>query len=173
MDVKQLRQRCEARLRAVDLPEPFDVDQFTQRLARQRGRPIKLLPHEFRAAPCGAWIPRATEDCIYFARDTGPLHREHIILHELCHLLCGHQPTSVIDPALLGALFTHLHPSLVERYLQRQTYVSEDDQEAELLATLILERAARERGRETLSPSHETTELLDRLQASLERPGEG
>jgi hypothetical protein len=64
MDIKQLRQRCEARLRAVNLPEPFDVDQFTLQLARQRGRPIRLLPHELPAAPCDAWIPRATEDCI-------------------------------------------------------------------------------------------------------------
>ncbi len=37
---RELRRRCEERLRTIELPEPFDVRVFCDQVARDRGRPM-------------------------------------------------------------------------------------------------------------------------------------
>ncbi|WP_162562076.1 ImmA/IrrE family metallo-endopeptidase [Salinispora vitiensis] len=39
---------------------------------------------------CGLWVTTATKDYIAFERQTSPAHQDHIVLHELGHILCGH-----------------------------------------------------------------------------------
>jgi hypothetical protein len=142
MDLQALRQRCEGRLQKLELSYPFDVQQFCRAVERRRGRPIALCPVENRAGPYGAWVAGPTADYVFYERQTSPLHQVHIILHELCHLLCGHQPVSVADAALRELLFPDLSPASVRGVLQRGHGASDDDREAELLASLILERVA-------------------------------
>ena len=173
MDLKLLRTRCETRLGELQLPAPFDVEQFCRSIGERRGRPILLHSIESPAGPCGTWLAGRTNDHIFYERDTSPLHQEHIILHEVSHLLCGHRGGSVSAGDLQALLLPDLHPEMVESVLRRRAYSTTDEQEAELLASLILERVARARSTPTATPDAETASLLRRLHASLEQPGEG
>ncbi|MEV0614702.1 hypothetical protein AB0I81_15335 [Nonomuraea sp. NPDC050404] len=83
-------------------------------------------------------------DIIRYQPYTTALHQEHIILHELAHLLLGH------DPARLHRIvFPSLDPKMVAtvlgqtNYLGRTTYEERVEYEAEYVATRILERARR------------------------------
>ena len=147
MDRARLRRRCESRLRELELPVPFDVRVFCEGLARRRGRPILLRPLP-RASGCtGLWVATPAADVVFYEPETSPLHQEHIILHELCHLLLGHAPVGAPPRAQAGpaGLLPDLRPDAVRRMLHRAGYPTEEDREAELLASMILEGASRPR----------------------------
>jgi hypothetical protein len=128
------------------LPTPFDAVALVARLAEQRGRPIELIPVAARPdVPCGLLMVTDRADCILYATDTTALHQQHILLHEAAHLVCGHdRSTTMAPPAGTEALLPHLPDSLVHRVLGRTVYSQPQEQEAELLASLIRSRAARD-----------------------------
>ncbi|MFF7981768.1 hypothetical protein ACFZDK_22000 [Streptomyces sp. NPDC007901] len=79
----------------LDLPTPFDTARFVDMRARTRGRPIELVPVSARPhLPCGLLVTTDRTDRILCPADTTPLHQQHIQLHEVAHLLCGHHETS-------------------------------------------------------------------------------
>ncbi len=53
VDITVIRARCEARLRGLDLPDPFDASAFCRALAGRRGRPIALHGFHSLDGPCG------------------------------------------------------------------------------------------------------------------------
>ena len=142
MDLASLRRRCERRLRSLELPVPFDAHAFSADLASRRGRPIYLHPIASRDGPWGLWVATPSADFIFFEEATSPLHQQHIILHELSHLVCDHTPLPVTDPALHELLLPNLAPGAIQRVLRRVAYSNEDEREAELLASLILGQTA-------------------------------
>jgi hypothetical protein len=169
MDLKRLRQRCEARLRDLDLPAPFDIDSFRGVLETRRGRPIRLCPMISRAGPWGLWAAGPDADYIFYEQATSPLHREHIILHEASHLICGHCPVPLSEEEGSRLLFPDLDVETVKRVLGRVAYSGDEEREAELLASLILERAGRGVASRARTAALEHAALLDRLGAALEQ----
>lgn len=156
----------------LELPSPFDPAAFVALLAERRGRPIELLPITVRhSLPCGLLATTDRADYILYAADTTALHRQHIVLHETAHLLWGHAGTS--DPASLGLLTPHLTGSLVRRVLGRTVYTEPQEQEAEFLASLILQRALRnDRGPGAPSPGQAPLgSLVGRPPERLTPPG--
>jgi hypothetical protein len=135
--LRELRRRCEDRLQDVELPTPFDVRRFAEMVAARRDRAILLKGIHTEGETLGAWVPLARGDVIVFEERTSTLHQQHIILHELSHLLCGHhadaRPTDLLPD---------LRPEVVEAVLHRHRYSTEAELEAELMASLIRERAA-------------------------------
>ncbi len=168
MGLKQLRRRCEAMLRTLDLPTPFDARSFCGALASQRRRPILLQPVAGGVGPFGLWVATPSADFIFYQQETSPLHREHIILHEVCHLLCGHQAAPVSETEFSRLLFPNLGPETVKAVLARGAYCVEDELEAELLATLIQERASAAAPSGAPGVDADTDRILRRLEASLE-----
>ncbi|MFF4673991.1 hypothetical protein ACFY1C_29820 [Streptomyces sp. NPDC001279] len=67
---------------------PLDVEELCQALSRRRGRPLYL-----RAVPLpvpgasGMWVEYDDYDVILYQQETTRLHQEHIILHEVGHIL--------------------------------------------------------------------------------------
>src|SRR4051812_7042898 len=59
--LEQVRARCERLLAEVDLPVPFDMNEFCQRLGEQRERPVTLVPlnNTEAALASGAWVELA------------------------------------------------------------------------------------------------------------------
>jgi hypothetical protein len=173
MDLDDVRHRCQARLRALDgLPWHVDAYALARWLAERRGRPIILRPLA-GSGPCGVWVPLPTADHVFYEQHTSPLHQEHIILHELSHLILGHRPGALSDMAAAQLLLPHLTPELVRAVLQRSAYADDQEQEAEVFASLLLER--RGQGAPSSEPAvpGSTHALLDRLGQSLEgRPGD-
>ena len=138
------RRRCQARLRQLALPEPFDLAALCRLVSTGRGRELHVrgIPGPAsRARPCGIWIATEGDDWIFVDQQTSPLHRQHIVLHELAHMLCGHTASELPENDMLRRLFPDLSPAMVKSVLSRSSYQSEYEREAELLASLILARA--------------------------------
>jgi len=138
-----MRSRCARILADLPVPEPFDVDALCDVVAKRRGRSILLIPMAGDGHLNGYWLPMDTYDRIYYEEGTTRPHQDHIILHELSHMLCGHDPESIASrPDLIAAWFPDIDPSQVCGVLAREPECSGGGEaEAELLASLILQRA--------------------------------
>src|SRR5690348_8656507 len=127
-----LTARCRARLDELDLPRPFDVRAMCADLGRRRGRPVELVEMALPAdAPSGLWLSTGQRDYIVYEQATSLLHQEHIILHELSHMLCGHTGGSRLREEHASRLFPQLDSGMIRRVLGRAGYTSEEEQEAE------------------------------------------
>jgi len=134
----QVRRACEAMLRALDLPVPFTVDAFCVNLGSDRGRSVRLrtIPADVDA-PCGLWVSTSDADYVFHQTATSLLHQEHIILHELAHMIFDHTRGGDAGEELRRELLPDLDPDVVSRVLARTSYDSLQEQEAETLADLI------------------------------------
>lgn len=136
---RQLRRRCEDRLRALAPDGQIHLDHFIAAIVAGRPRPLSFAPISLLGKPYGLWLTDGETECICYERDTTPAHQRHIILHELCHLLCGHQPLGI---AAFNSPFLHLDSDRLQAIMLRSGYTQEQEREAEILASLISERAS-------------------------------
>ncbi|MFJ5550352.1 hypothetical protein [Streptomyces sp. NPDC093225] len=122
-------------------------------MAARRGRPIRLHPLPKEAAEsgvCGLWVGTATVDYVFYEAQTSRLHQEHIVLHELGHILFDHNSLEGQDsgsgdtPVILG----------------RTNYTTRQEQEAEMLASLIRIEAG-------LVPGRAPEGTLEKLESAL------
>lgn len=141
MGLRAIRRECQATLRQVPLPSPFSLPAFCEVISARRGRRLRLVPKQTRLGPCGVWLAFPDADYVIYEPETIALHRRHIILHELGHLLCDHDPHEAIDDKLLRQLFPSLDTNVVRRVLGRTTYSAVEEQQAEVMASLVQERA--------------------------------
>jgi hypothetical protein len=135
--------RCAAIIAELDIPEPFDLGQFLASLVIQRNKLIYL--HPFRSGPgvpCGLWIGTAEADHVFHEEGTTPWHKTHIVLHEIAHMLLGHDGGTRAWHGLARLLAPDVDPALVRLVLGRSAYTSTEEREAETLASLILGQAA-------------------------------
>ncbi|MEV5598087.1 hypothetical protein [Streptomyces sp. NPDC052496] len=98
--------------------------------------------HVAKIEACGLWLATDTDDHIFFEARTAPLHQEHIVLHEIGHLLFDHQMAADGRHGGLGTVLADLSPRLIQRLLARTNYSTRQEQEAEMLASLIRTHAA-------------------------------
>ncbi len=169
-EYRQLTRRCRLTAGSLPLPDPFDVQQFVQLLATARGRPITVLPVPSRPhGPCGLLAVTDEVDYILYTTDTSPMHQQHILLHEIAHLLCEHHktPAGAEGGSPEGDLFSRLPADLVRRVLGRSAYSQPQEQEAELLASLIQCRIQQEAARPP-APSVRHSALGTLLGSALE-----
>lgn len=173
MDLGAVRKRCETTLRTVTIPDPFDVNDFAAVVSLRRGRPLHLLAKQTSLGPCGVWVALPNADYVFYEPDTSLLHRDHIVLHELGHLLQELEPTESMDEAVLRELFPGLDVDVVRRVLGRTSYSAVEEQEAELIATMVTELVHRRALSEQSGPADDG--LRDRLQSTLgaQRRGSG
>jgi hypothetical protein len=132
----------------VSVPDPFDLAVFCAEVARCRGRPLFLheVPVPAAGSPCGAWLATDTGDHIFHAAGTTALHRQHIVLHEIAHLLCNHTAGDVGFAELASLLLPDIDPATVTSVLARTSYEARQEQMAEMMASLILGRSDRRDG---------------------------
>lgn len=154
MRERELRRRCRQLLNELDIRPPLDVVELCRRVGDKRGRPIRLVPHPIPVpGPFGVWISTEAVDYILYQRETSKSHQGHIVLHELGHILAGHRSDEE-DDALLSELYPQvepdelrkqypdLEPDAVRRALRRTSYDTEQEREAETVATIILQWAS-------------------------------
>lgn len=126
----------------LDIPAPFDLAEFISGLERQRRRPIRLCPFSSGpGAPCGMWIGTANADFLYYEEGTTPYHQDHIALHEAAHMMLGHRGATEVWERLVSLLVPDVDPQLVQLIMGRSVYGSQEERDAETLASLIHERA--------------------------------
>lgn len=142
MRERALRRQCRRLLGELDIQAPLDVTELCHRLSRRRERPIQLLAHPIPVpGPFGCWISTQQADYIFYQQETTPDHQSHIILHELGHIISGHD-SDESDDELLDDLYPDLEPDTVRRALRRTAYDTEQEREAETVATIIKEWAS-------------------------------
>jgi hypothetical protein len=99
------------------------------------------MPGLSATAPCGMWLSVGQTDYIFFEANTSRLHSEHIILHELGHILSDHALSTSVADSVFHQLMPDLDPSTIRRVLGRVSYTNEQEQEAEMLASLVRAKA--------------------------------
>ncbi|MGF1425602.1 ParH-like protein [Kitasatospora sp. LaBMicrA B282] len=156
-----LWRRCRRIAESLPLPEPFDIPTLTESLAGLRGKPIELVPLSGpEHSPCGILIGTDRADYIGYPVNTTALHQQHIVLHEIGHLLCGHAGISPLGATAVRTLTPRLSDELVRRVLGRSAYSESQEQEAELIASLALQRVLRRPG----PPAGAVGELADQVE---------
>lgn len=86
--VRAMAEKLVARL--PGLPQPWDVEELCQALGRARGRALKLHSADLPALPFGMWYDDGATDHIIIRSSATGYYRDHIVLHEICHMLAGH-----------------------------------------------------------------------------------
>lgn len=137
----RLQAHCQQILRDLHAPHPYSLDavlSWMQSL-RQRRVILKELPQQAAVAgACGLWLGTDDTDFVFYEARTAPLHREHIILHEIGHMLSDHRRAAHDDiDGTLEGLLSGLHPHLIKRLMARTSYTTVEEQEAEMLASLM------------------------------------
>jgi hypothetical protein len=149
-----LRRRCRRLLNELDIRPPLDIEELCRRVGETRGKPIRLVPHPIPVpGPFGVWITTENADYILYQQETSKAHQGHIVLHELGHILAGHNSDEEddallaelypdVEPDALRERYPDLEPDAVRRALRRTSYDTEREREAETVATIILEWAS-------------------------------
>jgi hypothetical protein len=132
----------------LTIPEPWDLKSFIDDVARKRGKPIELMPYPGlfgSGQPCGIWIGRTTDDIIVYDDTTSSYHVEHIVLHELGHLLLQHSSHHGSDANALSIheLLPDVDPATVVQVLGRTAYDNEQESQAELFASFLMTESRR------------------------------
>jgi hypothetical protein len=115
------------------------------------------------------WVATPDEDLIVYESRTSRPHQDHIILHELGHMLCGHHATPVTGQEATLLLLPDLDPSMIERVLGRTQYSAVEEREAELVASLILERASQWSLPPSSSVPPDAVAVVERMEHSMMR----
>ena len=121
------------------MPDPWSAEDFVARIARSRGRDIRLLTAPLTTSdPTGFWLSTRIADYIVVAENASGARRDAIIGHELAHIVLGHSPQTTADADGLADLAPSTSPELVVRYLPRHGYEVAIEHEAETLATRLI-----------------------------------
>lgn len=181
------RARCEAAAGEIDIPRPFDLDVFCTRIAAQRGRPLRLVPLEGvpdAATPCGVWVATHNADLIFYEPATSSVHKLHIVLHEVAHLVLGHGAPDRERPGYVSRLLSTGQDALADddelddlgeldldqllHILGRTSYTDGEERDAELLATILSDRALS--ADSPAASTDQATRVLGRLNDAFGHP---
>ncbi|MFD9269743.1 hypothetical protein ACFWB1_12485 [Streptomyces goshikiensis] len=164
---RELRRQCIRLLRDLDIQPPLQVDDLCRRLGARLGKPIRLVAWALPIpGPFGLWMSRPSEEVIFYQEETTRVHQDHIILHEVGHILAEHE-----DDGDAGEHFPDLGPDfppdLIRRGFRRTCYTEDYEREAELVATIIQEWAIII---DYVSPRTHEEPGLDPLRSALNPP---
>jgi hypothetical protein len=114
------------------------------------------------------WISTNMGDFVIYEARTTRAHQEHIIAHELAHILCGHWAVDDAENNVLRQLFPDIAPEVVRRVLLRTRYSDVNEQEAEMMASLLLARGRQRQPSDTAPPLQSPdSEVIYRLRAAI------
>lgn len=134
---RQLRRRCDAALRGIEIPAPWDLDGFLRSLGDRRGREIVLAEApELTNSVSAKWWKDRDRDFIFYAPTQSVFYLELNVFHEVGHMLCGHDHPSAGQPFAGGdmeALTTA--PDAARTIFSRSSrFDSVEEREAEFIA---------------------------------------
>lgn len=164
--LRRLGRCCDELLTSLDLPDGVDIVTLCQRLGERRRRPVRLVPFELNQPQLyGIWFATDEADYITYERRTSPLHQEHIIAHELAHIVRGHGGfVREGDPAAAAGLLPTVDAGVVRAMLPRSGYSDSDEREAEAMASLLLARLRRPPAESVWQATPTDAETLARIE---------
>ncbi|MFI9274334.1 hypothetical protein ACIGXM_27035 [Kitasatospora sp. NPDC052896] len=141
--------------RLPEIPRPWDVEALCAALAGSRGRSLSLHPVELPGLPFGMWFDDGAGDHILYRSSAVGYHRDHIVLHEICHLLAGHGTT----PAELRSPTDQEGPTAAGLG-PRAACNGTEEELAEAFATMVLKIAGQQRPKRVSAVERRAEELL-------------
>lgn len=166
IDISGVRRRCQQHIDALDLSGPLDVAALSKRLAAVRGRPLHLLGLQQRGpGPTGLWVATDAADYVFYNDLARRLHRDHIILHEIGHILLDHRASATLTADTARLLAPNLDPETVRRTLSRSNYSEVEEQEAEMFASLMMPKLEALLGADIAVAPDEVADTLRRFAA--------
>lgn len=130
--------KTEAKSHILQLPRNPTLDDVVSVTSERRGRRIRITRTDVLldpCQPCGAWMAIPDEDWIFVSTSAAPFAHNQIVLHELAHMLLGHD-----DPEsdAWKQQFPSFTSDTVKRVVfNRMRYDVESERQAESLASLI------------------------------------
>jgi Zn-dependent peptidase ImmA (M78 family) len=146
----------------LDVPYPFDLFTFCETMATRRDRELRLLPTEFGHGMSGLWVPYPDIDVVYYEEKASRIHRQHIVLHEIAHMILEHTHDPDLVREYRNKLGFLIDLETFDHVFARTSYVDERERQAETLAGAILEKGRRAPDR----PSRGTG-VINRLEQSF------
>ncbi|NMN99300.1 hypothetical protein [Antrihabitans stalactiti] len=173
--------RAAVALQRLPFSRPWSIERFIADLGFQLGRLIKVeeLPRAIseRGEISGLWVPTDLVDVVLVKQGAAGKYREHIICHEIAHVVMAHRADSArlksyIEQTLSRAA-PGITPEMVERLagtpvcLARTDFTHPIEREAEWLATLIMGHADELRQELYSEPAEQRDRELVRRVAAL------
>ena len=127
-------------MRRHGLSRSFTLEELVRAISKARGRPLEVVYQDIgpgEKMPCGVWVPLPEGDVVVVESRTSQAHQEHICLHELAHILCGHTGAEVLAAGYLAKLLPDIAPEKVATVLARTSYGSKQERDAEAMATFL------------------------------------
>lgn len=130
--------------RLPELPVPWDIAELCERLAVLRGRPVIVREMDIPALPFAFW--RGTDSADFIVHRTGMTgyYRDHVILHEVCHMLAGHNVTETGGTQADSRTDEDINEQLLEQ-AAHNPHTTEQEELAERFATTVLRLAKQAR----------------------------
>lgn len=123
----------------ISLPESFTLDDVVSAIEHRRETTIKIIEFpEIKPEDglFGIWLNTKFGDYVLHAPASSELHRRQIILHELAHMILGH------DLAVGQSSAAKLFPDLPENTVIRTLARGHDDNQLEREAESLADRLA-------------------------------
>lgn len=150
---RRLQHQVRTTLRSLDVGSPLRMATLCEKFGEWRGRPVVLLEQQLSVpGPFGMWVATKDSDTIIYQARTTWAHQRLIILHEFGHIMAGHtsertEPSSDSmdepDDEVLQALMPNLPLEMIKSALRRESYGEEQEREAELVGSIILNWGSR------------------------------
>ncbi|MFI6173273.1 hypothetical protein ACIBCN_41300 [Nocardia sp. NPDC051052] len=130
---------CRRYARSLSLDSYASAYELCDQLSSLRNRPIRVIEWPLPIpGPMGVWISRERDDIVVVQELATGGHRDHIVLHEIAHILCEHEGEKLpgYEPNL--SLLDRVAPGdATVRF--RSAYDTTSEREAELLAAAFAE----------------------------------
>ncbi|MFI7313262.1 ImmA/IrrE family metallo-endopeptidase [Streptomyces hygroscopicus] len=146
MRVGRMRRRCKQLIKELGVPASTDLPGLCDIVARRVGRPVHMVPMSLGGVVSGMTASTDEDYWIFYEVRTSPWHQIHIVLHEIGHLLLGHEQ----DPAVTEDALRMWTPSVDVTTAMRRLGMTPDfarhhcydnlaERETEVLGTLLME----------------------------------
>ncbi|MGA5134958.1 hypothetical protein ACPCTO_34765 [Streptomyces olivoreticuli] len=133
-----IQRASERFVRSLGLPSVTGIRDLLPEVERRTQRAVRLEPAEVEwSAPCGMWVATAEMHYIFYDPRTSIAHQDHIIAHEVAHILKRHRGRTKAPAETTEGLLTLLDPELIQSVLGRTQYDDVEELEAELVGTYL------------------------------------
>lgn len=125
---------------ALELPGGLTLSLLLSVVEDIRGKKIRIRATEklVGTAICGLWLPGVRTEWVFHPPTPWELQRQQFILHELAHMVLGHDTIPGAGTVLKNG-FRGLSPEIVHKALMRTEFRTLEEATAEYLADLMAE----------------------------------
>jgi hypothetical protein len=157
MRAKQIRELRRQLIYDLDLDKSATTEEVCLRLcqvmANRMRREIRLKFDDLGAEVTGLWaVTRDGVHIVIVTTSRSWMHRLVILLHEIAHMLCGHEPVSLTDKETSRVLYHDLWPEMLDIIASRTTMTQKNEAEADMVAGAVALGLIRWAGQKDVRP---------------------